>query len=605
MIRNDDFTMKISFSIGVMTATALLLGVATVSFAAGQATAKNAASASRTVVLRAELKPGEVLRYELEGSVSFLPQAETLGAEVSPPRGPCDYSLAAIVTLRPRPADKDGNTPVEATYSEARVTSTRCPAVSQADFEKRLASLQSNPVMFRVGPHGETGVLPFRRRYFEAWNGSDFLRKLTLDLLQTKFSPQPVAPGASWRPSGQFAYAKDYALRHLELSGANIRFRDIVDVAGTRCAWVDSKYVFSPLDFPASATTREGRVVQNAANNAVAAVLEISLLLDTAGRHVAWLHRSQIIDNRLTLGSASAQDDDPDPASDDPSSDAPDTYPDSDQPDNDRPDDDRPDADAPIPNASNIRVWDRRHPFMSFHFEEDGRARLLPQGSNMEWLAALRRFEAAPQPEMTAATERARAAAAPGPIAKAANSAVMKKTSRVVVDSDTLLSTPVGFTRYEKAFCRDTWFCATVSVALPGNIEISDDTVLHSVYLAKKEGVVVSVSVGPALDRRYPGLTEEEELKKHAKYYLSNYVWMAIKPGIEARSSPATLDGYPGLITEFSATQRDLANMHGVLGLILTPWGKVVPVSCAFDQAPSADLQSLCERIVTSVSLRR
>jgi hypothetical protein len=100
-------------------------------------------------------------------------------------------------------------------------------------------------------------------------------------------------------------------------------------------------------------------------------------------------------------------------------------------------------------------------------------------------------------------------------------------------------------------------------------------------------------------------LTEDEELKKQANYYLENYVWMAAKPGIGTNFSSAALDGYPGLITDFSATQRDLANIHGVLGLMLTPWGKVVPVSCTSDHASSPQLQSLCEKVITSVSLRR
>jgi len=547
-------------------------------------------NAPRSISLQAELKPGQLLRYELEGSVSFVPQADASDAAVSPARGPCDYSLAAIVTLRPRPPDKDGNTPVEATYSETRVTSFRCSAVSQAEFKKRVASLQTAPSTFRVGPHGETGLIQFRASYFDYWNGADLLRKLTLDLLQTKFSSQPVSPGALWKPRGQFAYAKDYGLHQLELSAASLKFKDVVEMAGRSCAWINSKYIFSPLDVPASATTREGQVLQGTGNNAVAAILEISLLLDSAARHVVWVHRSQTIDNRLTLASTYAEADDPDPAAEDPAGNEPDADP--------------PDSDAVVPDARINRPDNGRHPFMSFHFHEDGWARLLPQGSSTEWLAALRSFEATPEAG-TAASGAARSRGLPGPVAQAANPAVLNKTTRVVVDSDTLLATPVGFTRYEKALCRDTWFCASVSVALPGSVEVADDTVLRSVYLAKKNDVLVSVAVGPALDRRSPGLTEEEELQKHAKYYLSNYVWMAVKPGIGTSSTPATIDGYPALITEFSATQRDLANIHGTLGLILTPWGKVVPVSCTSDHAAAAELQPLCEQIITSVSLRR
>ena len=496
------------------------------------------------------------------------------------------------MTLRPQAADKDGNTPVEATYSDARVTSVRCAPLSETEFQKRLASLQLAPVTFRVGPHGETGLIHFGEKYFNYWNGGDLLRKVTLDLLQTEFSPHPVAPGASWKPRGQFATSKDYGLHELELSAADIKFRSLLQVAGDSCAWITSKYVFSPLDVAASATTREGRVLQGGGNNAVAAVLEISLLLNNASHHVAWVHRSQTIDNRLTL--AASTDEADDPPGEDP---APEANP------ND-PDMDAPDSDNPVPDVVFNRPDTGHHPFMSFHFREEARARLLPSTSAMEWLAALRRFEQAPEPE-TGTTPGAVAAkpSAAGPLVQAAKP--VKKATRVAVDSDTLLSTPAGFTRYEKSLCRDAWFCASASVALPGQVDVLEDTPLRTVYLARRNDVTISVAVGPALDRKYPGLTEDEELQKHARYYLSNYVWMAVKPGIGTSFSSATLDGYPGMIVDFSATQRGLADMHGMLALILTPWGKVVPVSCASDHAPSAELESLCEQVITSVSLRR
>jgi|ERR1051325_91318 hypothetical protein len=41
------------------------------------------------------------------------------------------------------------------------------------------------------------------------------------------------------------------------------------------------------------------------------------------------------------------------------------------------------------------------------------------------------------------------------------------------------------------------------------------------------------------------------------------------------------------------------------LGLLLTPWGKVFPVSCSADRAGSAELQALCQKVIGSVSLRR
>lgn len=554
---------------------------------AGPATPRLVAqtAAQHKIVLHADFKPGEVLRYELEAAASFLPIADASGAILTPPRGPCDYALAAIVTLRPQAPDKDGNTPVEATYSETRLTSVRCALFSAPDFQKRLAALQASAVLFRVGPHGETALSNASDGYFKYWDGGELLRKATQDLLQTEFSPQPVTAGASWKPRGQFAYSRDRALKDLELSGADLRFRNMVQVDGRSCAWVTSQYIFSPIDLPAVGTASEGRIVPAAGNNAVAAVLHISLLLDPASHHVAWLHRSQTIDNKLTLASP-YDDSDSDPPAEEPSG--------IDDPEN------------PMPDLSSMRSDNPgRYPFMTFHFQEEARARLLPNERPVEWLAALKQFESTPEPESGNIPVPATKTLLPNPMIQAAKPAVVKRTTRIMVDSDSLVATPAGFTRYEKGLCRDVWFCATLSVALPGEVQVSEDTPLRTVYLVQKGDLLVGVSVGPALDRRSKGLTDDEELKKAAEYYLANYVWLAAKPGIGTSFSNATLDGYPGVIVDFNATQRNLANIHGMLGLMLTPWGKVVPVSCSSDHASSAELQTVCEKVITSVSLRR
>ncbi len=238
------------------TGTALLFCAGT-NFTSAQA--KQALVEKAKLLLQAEVKPGEVLRYELEAAGSFQPIADASGAILTPPRGPCDYALAAIVTLEPQSPDKDGNIPVQATYSKTRVTSVRCALFSAADFQKRLAALESSAVMFRVGPHGETELSPGNGGYFNYWDGGDLLRKVTRDLLQTQFSAKPVAAGDSWKPRGQFAYSRDHAVKDLELSGADLRFRNLVQVDGKRCAWVTSQYVFSPIDLPAVGTASGGR----------------------------------------------------------------------------------------------------------------------------------------------------------------------------------------------------------------------------------------------------------------------------------------------------------------------------------------------------------
>jgi hypothetical protein len=542
------------------------------------------ASAEHKILLQAELKPGEVLRYELEAAGSFIPTADASGAILSPPRGPCDYLLSTIVTLTPLAADKDDNTPVEASYSDARIVSVLCALFSVADFQKRLAALESTPAMFRVGPHGETAMRHDLDGYFKYWDGGDLLRKITQDLLQTEFSPNPVAAGESWKARGQFAYWHDRALKDLELSGSDLRFRKLVEVGGKSCAWVTSQYVFSPVDLPAAGTASGGRIIPAAGNNAVAAVLHISLLLDPASHHVAWLHRLQTIDNKLTLASP---------------------FDDSDPPD-DPSDADAPDSENPLPDLSSMRS-DKpgRYPFMTFHFQEEGRARLLPSERATEWLAALKKFEATPEPGSGTTPIAATKTLLPNPMLQAAKPAVVKRTTQRVIDSDSLVATPAGFTRYGKDLCRDTWFCANVSVGMPGDVQIAEDTPLRTVYLAQKEDVELSISIGPALDRHHQGLTDDEELRKQAEYYLANYVWLAAKPGIGTSFASATLDGYPATMVDFSSTQRDIASVHGILGLMLTPWGKVVPVSCSSERAFTQRLQDLCEKVITSVSLRR
>src|SRR5438270_224733 len=90
------------------------------------------AHTSHKVLLEAELRPGQTLRYEIEAAGSFLPISDAIGAMLNPARGPCDYALASIVTLRPQPPNTEGNIPVEARYSETRVTSLRCSLFSEA-----------------------------------------------------------------------------------------------------------------------------------------------------------------------------------------------------------------------------------------------------------------------------------------------------------------------------------------------------------------------------------------------------------------------------------------------------------------------------------------
>src|SRR5262249_22223559 len=159
-----------------------------------------------------------------------------------------------------------------------------------------------------------------------------------------------------------------------------------------------------------------------AGNNAVAAVLHISLLVDPASHRLAWLHRTETIDNKLTLASPY---DDSDPG-DDPS-----------EPDDSDPSD-------PDPSDARRRSDNPGHyPFMTYHFQEEARARLLPDQRSVEWLAALKRFEATPEPESRAIPVAPTKTILPNPMIQAAKPAVVKRTTHVI-DSDSLVATPAG-----------------------------------------------------------------------------------------------------------------------------------------------------------------
>jgi hypothetical protein len=73
-----------------------------------------------------------------------------------------------------------------------------------------------------------------------------------------------------------------------------------VQIVGDRCAQINSKHIFSPLETPATATTKFGRQVANG-SNAVSEGFHVSLLLDRDNQRIAWLNRSRLVDNRLLL----------------------------------------------------------------------------------------------------------------------------------------------------------------------------------------------------------------------------------------------------------------------------------------------------------------
>jgi hypothetical protein len=228
---------------------------------------------------------------------------------------------------------------------------------------------------------------------------------------------------------------------------------------------------------------------------------------------------------------------------------------------------------------------------VTIRWVEEGKARFISEKNSVEWMAALKTYESTPEAGSVVARS------------SAGTTATRKKP--IKDEMDTLDFTPQGFTRWERKFCESSWYCSQVSVALPGEVKIVEDVSQQTVYLAKAFDSAVTVTVGPVLQRKFQGLTPNEELKKQSEFFLANHLWMMNQPGISLESEDTSLDGYSARITTFRGQRRDLTSIQGTLAILLSPWGDSIPITCAIDQRDSAKAQSICGRIVGMTRMRR
>lgn len=512
----------------------------------GGSKAQSQASAP-SVPLASTLTPGETLRYEIEASTSY--SADVMeGYSTTAPLGPCQYSLGGVLALKAGSVDPDGNVPVKAEYHDVKVTHWHCRDFDQKKVERGLRDFAASNVVYQVGPHGEVGFQHAARDRFTYLSAVDLLSKVTLDLLQTRLANRPVSIGSSWKPQGQFTYWKDYLLSGLDLSAATMRWKSTPKIGGRDCAWITSKYVFAPTESSSGPVTAGGSLRQQP-TNVVAGVLDVSLLFDPQIRHIAWLSRYYKVENHVSV-----------------------------QPE-----------EEPDPEVLTIR-W-----------EEEAKARFIPEKDSIAWLAALKVFESTPEPGAVAAQPAAQTGTS---VAELARKAVPNKRSSTA-EMDTLDFTPQGFTRWEREFCDSSWYCTKLSIALPGEVKVAEDAPLQTAYLSRIDGSLLTVTVGPILQRKYQGLTAEEELKKQTDFYLANQIWMTNKPGISIESQSTSVDGYSAMLTTFRGERRDLVGIHGELAILLSPWGESFPITCTVEQGKFATLHATCERILGLVRVRR
>jgi hypothetical protein len=494
--------------------------------------------------LLAKLDPGQTLRYEIEAQTSYS-VALMPGYSTKFPSGPCQYAIATTLSLAVGAPAGSGNLMVTAEFSPPTISAWECRRLTRAGLERSLQKFSSQAIAFEVGPHGEVGFDHKSRRQFGYGEAADLLTKLALDLLQARLADRPVTAGTVWKPHGQFTYWQDSLLEGLNLSAATVRWKNTVSLADRNCASVLSTYVFSPTESTSGPVTSGGNLRQEP-TNVLAGKQEISLLFDLAAKRIAWLHRFFHVDNHVSV-----------------------------QPE-----------DEPDPEVLVVR-W-----------EEEATARLIPDHDALAWLAAVKRFESSPQTGYTAISGTSTARHSVAALARPAHKPPTKES---ISDLDT---TPQGFARWARNFCQSL-YCAEVSVALPGQVKIAEDIHLKTTYLAKNDRITNTVSVGPVLPRRFPGLTADEELEKQTDFFLANHLWMSNKPGIQLSSEGTFVDGYPARVTTFRGETRDLADIRGVLAILLSPWGESFPITCSAKQRDGMHAQTTCERIVGLIRLKR
>jgi hypothetical protein len=111
------------------------------------------------------------------------------------------------------------------------------------------------------------------------------------------------------------------------------------------------------------------------------------------------------------------------------------------------------------------------------------------------------------------------------------------------------------------------------------------------------------VAVGPIVDLQSRGLTDEELLRQQSERFIRNNLWFARGTGEPSSFSTATLHDRPAGFSEFSSLGRDLKPIRGRMVMVLVPYDRLLPVSCAYSEA-QAGLEAVCQTITDSLVIR-
>jgi hypothetical protein len=218
--------------------------------------------------------------------------------------------------------------------------------------------------------------------------------------------------------------------------------------------------------------------------------------------------------------------------------------------------------------------------------EEESTLRWLPEENSESWLAALHAFEAS----------------ADQPSAQAVAATRTRENTESREISDVLDRTPRGFEHWAKSFCNGQ-FCFELSLAVPENAHIADSGNTTVLLLSGSGPQTVTVAVGPIFDLQCCGLTEDELLQQRTERFIRNNLWFARGTGEPLNFSSESLHDRPAGVSDFSSAGRDLKPISGRLVMVIAPYNRLVPVSCAHDASQPA-LDAVCETVIASMVIR-
>jgi len=485
----------------------------------------------------AKFSPGQSVRYEFDGLVRISTD-HAANVKVNGPAD-CDYRLRAVLKFDFGAAAKDGALGGSVHFEGAESSAPDCPDEERSRFSAAIHALEGSGTEFQIHPAGDVRLTrPVSAADPEVVN---ILLKSAWDLLQPRISDAPIAAESHWTASRRFLYWPDTFVENMEVAAASMQYTRNLTLGERSCALMKYKQIFSPTDMPAYVDARS-RARDFTGTTYITGHAGVTLLLDRASHRIVYLHRERKISNRLVLKYESGQ-------------------------------------------SSN--------PLATFAVDEESTLRWLPEPDAQAFLADLSQFESS-----------ASAPGAPTPAPEHSVAAIAAASKKQDGRDESELSTllyrpPQGFQRWAKGFCSGP-YCFNLSLAVPDGTreaQRSETTVLLLGGLGER---AITIAVGPILDNQRSGLRADELLQQQTRRFVGNNLWFERGTGELISFSSETLDSRPAIFSDFTSTARDLTPVRGHLVIVVAPYGRLVPVACAYSAAQPG-LDAVCQTVIESL----